>query len=149
MKRHLARLAVFCFVICSWAAPESVLRTNLTDAFAVAKAEQKFVLLNFTSPTAAWCQSCKNLEAEVCQMSDFQTYARTNFVFVVVDELRVQSPDGLTTIKSLEEKYAINSWPTLIVLDGKGEPLGRVVGYTKGTGCEKTIVELEKVRLQR
>src|SRR5262245_27324721 len=80
LKNDISRLAVFGLALCRLATPESLLQTNPTQAFATARADQNLLLLNFTSPKAEWCQSCKNLEAEVCQATDLQAYARTNFV---------------------------------------------------------------------
>jgi protein disulfide-isomerase len=120
--------------------------TNLTRVLAIAKTEQKPVLLKFSSPDSEWCGECKNFEKEVCRTTEFQNYARTNFVLMAIDEDKAPSPHLKEAIKALEEKHDVASWPTLIVLDAKGETLGRVIGYTSGTGCKNVIADLEKVR---
>lgn len=115
---------------------------NLSAALAKARTEQKLVLVNFTSLGTNWCSACQSLEVEVSQAPEFLAYSSTNFVVLMIED---QSPQSA----ALEEKYDVGSWPTLLVLDSKGTILGRVAGYSKGTGGTKIITELEKIRQRR
>jgi thioredoxin-related protein len=51
--------------------------------------------------------------------------------------------DDSKASEALEEKYEISSWPTLLVIDTRGKMLGRVPGYTKGTGAAAIIAKLQ------
>ena len=125
----------------AWSSEESVPQARLAEALARARTEQKLVLVNFVS-AKSWCNACQNLGAEVARTAEFLAYAGTNFVVVVIDDESPQLP-------TLEDKYDVGSWPTLLVLDSKGTPLGRVAGYSKGTGCARIISELDKIRLRK
>src|SRR5262245_30005189 len=57
--------------------------TDLPAAEAQAKAEGKFVLINFTG--SDWCGWCMKLRKEVFLKSEFNDYAKTNLILVEVD----------------------------------------------------------------
>ena len=56
---------------------------GLTAAIALAKAEKKVVLLDFTG--SDWCGICKRLNKEVFSTPEFVQYAAKNLVLVEVD----------------------------------------------------------------
>ena len=142
MKACLCWWMTLGCVLRVWSSAESAPETNLTTALARARTEQKLVILHFTSLGTDWCSACQRLDAEVSRTTEFRAYASTNFVVVVMDD---QSPQSAT----LEEKYDVGSWPTMLVLDAKGAVLGRVAGYAKGTGWAKVTAELDKIRQSR
>jgi thioredoxin-related protein len=107
-------------------------QTDLTKALAKAKMENRTVLLNFMGDWS-WCSDCKNFDAEVLKTATFQEYARTNFVLVELKE----------TNQALEKKHDIHAWPTLILMDVKGEAIHKKIGYSKGEGAKAVIEEIE------
>lgn len=118
--------------------------TDAQQALARAKAEQKLVLLNFTG--SDWCPWCIRLEREVFSKPEFAAYAKTNLVLVQVDFPRSKQlgKEQQQANKALAEKYGIDGFPTVVVLDSTGKQLGRL-GYKPG-GPDRFIAELEKLR---
>jgi len=103
-------------------------QTDLAKAQAQAKKENKLVMLDFTG--SDWCGWCKKLDAEVFSKSDFSEYAKKNLVLVEVDFPRFKklSVDQQKANNALQEKYKIEGYPTIIVLDGEGKQVGQL-GY--------------------
>jgi thioredoxin-related protein len=116
--------------------------TDANDAIVHAKAEHKFVVLDFTG--SDWCGWCKKLKREVFDQPEFDAYAQRNLVMVEVDFPRsiYQSPDLKAANHRLEETYHITGYPSIIILNGDGQLIGRS-GYVPG-GPPTFIAELEK-----
>src|SRR5947209_4624292 len=66
----------------TWAADSDWL-TDLPKALGKAKAEKKLVLMDFTG--SDWCPPCKALHKNVLSSKEFEGYAQTNLVLVLVD----------------------------------------------------------------
>ena len=100
-------------------------QTDLPKAQAQAKKEGKIVLLDFTG--SDWCGWCKKLHAEVFSKSEFEEYAKKNLVLVTVDFPRFKklSDDQQKANNALQEKYKIEGYPTIIVLDAEGKQIGQ------------------------
>lgn len=118
--------------------------TDLPKAQAKAKAENKLVLLDFTG--SDWCGWCIKLKKEVFSTSEFAEYAKENLVLVEVDFPRKkQLPAEVKSANAqLQKKYEIQGYPTIIVLNGKGEKVGQL-GYMRG-GPEPFIAALNKLK---
>lgn len=118
--------------------------TDLPKAVAKAKAEGKLVLVDFTG--SDWCGWCIKLKGEVFDTKEFKEYAAKNLVLVEVDfPRRKELPSGLkATNQALADKYGIQGFPTLIILDGNGQQVGKL-GYKPG-GPAPTIAELAKLK---
>ena len=142
MNANLRWVLILSCVMPAWSAPESAPVPNLAAAMARARAEQKLVMLSFTSLETNWCSACRNLDAEVSRSAEFLAYTSTNFVVVMIDD---HSPQ----LAALEDKYDVGSWPTMLVLDTSGAALGRIAGYSKGAGWAKIEAELEKIRVRQ
>jgi protein disulfide-isomerase len=117
--------------------------TDLPMAQAQAKAEGKFVLINFTG--SDWCGWCMKLRKEVFLKPEFNDYSRTNLILVEVDfPKRKPQPAPLQQAnQKLAEQFEVQGYPTLIVLDSQGKKLGRV-SYGSG-GPKSFLAELAKV----
>jgi len=126
-------------------AAESTWLTDLPQAQAQAKADKKIVLLDFTG--SDWCGWCIKFKKEVLDTPEFQTYAAKNVVLVELDypNHKEQSADLKKANAALKSKFAINGFPTLIVLDQSGKEIGRQVGYEKG-GPSAFIAKLDKFK---
>ena len=100
-------------------------QTDLPKAQAQAKKEGKIVLLDFTG--SDWCGWCKKLHAEVFSKPEFEEYAKKNLVLVTVDFPRFKklSDDQQKANNALQEKYKIEGYPTIIVLDAEGKQIGQ------------------------
>lgn len=118
-------------------------QTDLAKAQAQAKKENKLVMLDFTG--SDWCGWCKKLNADVFSKSDFNEYAKKNLVLVEVDFPRFKKlSDGQQKANNaLQEKYKIEAYPTIIVLDGEGKQVGQL-GYMSSS--KPFIEELDKMK---
>ena len=119
--------------------------TDLPQAAAKAKAENKIVLVDFTG--SDWCGWCIKFKKEVLDTPEFQTYAAKNVVLVELDypHKKAQADDLKKANAALKAKYDVHGFPTLLVLDKAGKEIGRQVGYAKG-GPAAFIAKLEKFR---
>ncbi len=111
-----------------------------------AKAENKLVLLDFTG--SDWCGWCMKLDKEVFSTPEFKAYAEANLALVELDFPRgkPQTAEVKKQNQELQQKYAIEGYPTIIVLNSKGKQIGQL-GYMPG-GPAAFIAELEKLKNQ-
>ena len=112
--------------------------TDLAQAQARAKAENKKVLINFTG--SDWCGFCIKLHKEVFATPEFQEYAKKNLVLVEADfPRRTSLPADLKAANDkLKQEHKVTGFPTLVVLSGSGARLGQIVGY--GGGGPKAVI---------
>lgn len=143
MKRLLIAVSLLAALIGVNAA-ELKWSTDLPKALEKAKAEKKLVLVNFTG--SDWCGWCIKLDREVFSKDEFAAYAEKSIVPVKIDfPRRVDQPAELKKAnRSLQEKYEIRSFPTLVVLDAEGKEIGRL-GYRPG-GPKAFVEALEKLK---
>lgn len=120
--------------------------TNFVVAHSQARAEGKLMLVHFSG--SDWCGWCMKLQKEVFQKSEFQDYARSNLVLLVVDfPKRKALPQAVQDAnQALAAKYQVEGFPTLLVLDSDASKLG-VMAFGDG-GPKSFIKELEKVVAQ-
>jgi len=109
-----------------------------------AKANNKLVLLDFTG--SDWCGWCILLDREVFSKPQFKEYASKNLVLVEVDFPKMKPMSDAIKAQNvrLAERYQIQAFPTIIVLNGNGQVVGEL-GYMQG-GPEAFIAVLEKLR---
>jgi thioredoxin-related protein len=98
-------------------------------ALAEAKAHNKIVLADFTG--SDWCPYCMQLQQEVLQTAEFQRWGGLKFVNLEVDFPRlIAIPDDVKKQnKTLYDHFSVTGFPTVLLIDGDGKELGRVVGY--------------------
>jgi len=125
-------------------AEETQWATYQPKAVETAKAQQKLVLLNFTG--SDWCPWCIKLDKEVFDTPEFKKYAAANLVLVEVDfpNHKPQPAAVEKANRELQEKYNIDEFPTVLVLNGDGKTVGKL-GYQEG-GPTKFIAALEKLK---
>ena len=107
-----------------------------------AAAENKTVFALFTG--SDWCIWCKRLEGEVLSQKAFSDEVGKTFVPVFLDFPNDKSLVKEATAKrnkELSEKYAIRGFPTVLLLDAKGEVLAQT-GYRKG-GPEEYLAHVK------
>jgi len=117
--------------------------TDLPKAQAQARADGRFVLVNFTG--SDWCGWCIKLRKDVFLKPEFEGYAKTNLVLVEIDfpKRKPQPPELQTANRKLAEQFQVQAYPTLIVLNGQGARLGQV-SYGNG-GPKSFMTEIEKI----
>ncbi|HEY9154599.1 MAG TPA: thioredoxin family protein [Opitutaceae bacterium] len=117
--------------------------TDLRASMAQAQSQHKHVFLFFTG--SDWCGWCKRLNREILSTSDFQKYASDKLVLVKLDFPRhhPQSAEVTQQNHELAAQYQIEGYPTVIVLDSSGRPVGKL-GYQRG-GPGPFIQALERL----
>ena len=139
---------IFFGLLAGWlafnvAAAESEWLTDLSKASAQAKESKKLVLLDFTG--SDWCPPCKALHKNVLTSKEFTAFAKDNLVLVEVDfpRSKKQSAELKKANAELQKKFAIDGYPTIIVLDPDGKELSKEVGYG-GTSAAEYVAKLKK-----
>jgi len=105
---------------------------NYKDALAAAAKENKKVLLDFTG--SDWCGWCIRLKKETFDQPAFKEYADKNLVLVDVDFPQGKTlPAAVKTQNdSLQEKYQVQGFPTLVLLSPDGKVIKQQSGYIPG-----------------
>lgn len=124
----LLLLSSFCG---STAKAEAQWLTDYDKALQLAGHQGKVVLVNFTG--SDWCGWCIKLHKEVFSKDAFEEWADENVILLELDyPNKKQLPVALKTQnKKLQEKYKIKGFPTILLLNGEGEIVGKT-GYGKG-----------------
>jgi thioredoxin-related protein len=119
--------------------------TSVPEAQALAKKENKLVLMDFTG--SDWCSWCKKLDAEIFNKPEFAEYARKNLVLVQLDypNSKPQSAELKSANNALQTKYKIEGFPTLIVIKPDGTVVWQQVGYLQG-GPPALISAVDKAK---
>lgn len=106
--------------------------TNYSAALEQAAKQNKMVLLDFTG--SDWCGWCIKLHKETFSKPAFQKFAADNLVLVELDFPRgkPQSDELKKQNEALAEKFGVQGFPTLVLLDPQGKEATRNVGYLEG-----------------
>ena len=105
--------------------------TDYDAALKQAAAEDKYVLVDFSG--SDWCGWCIKLDKEVFSKEEFVSYADENLILVLIDfpNSKPQSDEQKATNNALAKKYGIQGFPTVLILNPKGEVVKRT-GYQQG-----------------
>ena len=98
--------------------PAGWLQQDLENALARAKAADKPVLVDVY---AEWCAECKELDARTWPDPQVAAWVRDKAVAVRIDTYAVR--------QDLAKRLGILGYPTVLLLDGDGRELRRVVGF--------------------
>jgi thioredoxin-related protein len=101
--------------------------TDYEAALKLAKEKKIPVILNFTG--SDWCKYCKLLIRDVFSQKEWQDWVADKFILVYIDfprNLELISEELLKQNSTLREKFAVEAFPTLLVLEDDGLPLGMV-----------------------
>ena len=128
MMKSLLLSAVLSFGLASSAFAWS---TDLGAAQTKAYAENRIVLINFTG--SDWCGWCIRLKDEVFSKPEFERFASSHLVLVEVDFPRKKplAAAQKQANKALADKYFVQGYPTIILLNSKGDKIGEL-GYMQG-----------------
>ena len=89
------------------------------DALKQAADQKKFLVVDLS---ASWCGFCRRMAREVYPNSEFVDFSRGKvFVRLFADT----DPEG----ERIARKFGIRGFPTIIVLNAKGEEAGRLEGF--------------------
>jgi len=126
------------------AVPESsAWLTNYEQALRIAADQKHCILIDFTG--SDWCVWCVRLHKEILETKFFQDYARSNLVLLEVDLPREKKlpPELIRQNQSLAEKYKVDGFPTVILLEPTGREIGRT-GYMQG-GAKTFVRDLKRL----
>lgn len=121
---HLAvfALSAVAMVGCAFSEPLKGWSEDLEKALEQAKKENKPVLVEFTG--SDWCPPCKMMRKEVFSKSEFVDAAAKKFILVEIDMPRGDKEVAKKN-QPLVEKYKVDGFPTVILLDSAGKEFGR------------------------
>jgi thioredoxin-related protein len=124
-------------------AEEGMWQTDFKAALAKAKADKKYLLVDFTG--SDWCGWCIKLHNEVFDKEPFKTAAPKQYVLVELDfpQQKKQSDELKKQNEELRDKFEIEGFPSVLLLDGDGQVIART-GYRDG-GPEKYLTELDEL----
>jgi protein disulfide-isomerase len=120
--------------------------TDYKKAQEQAKSSNKLLLIEFTG--SDWCPPCRMLQKEVLSTPEFKDLASKNFVLVEIDFPRTkeQSRELVEQNQMLAQRFGIQGFPSIIILNTDGKKLGELVGYDPRAGWKGYIESLEKIR---
>lgn len=118
--------------------------TDFPAALKEAKAQKKLVLANFTG--SDWCPWCQKLQREVFSTPDFQQYAKEHLVLLEIDfpQRKPQSEALKQQNKELADRYHIEGFPTIVLLDPEGQEVASL-GYVPG-GPKPFLDKVDQLR---
>lgn len=111
---------------------EVIAHSDWHESFVIAMRESaqtgKPVLVDFTG--SDWCQWCVKLKQDVFETEVFRNWASDNAILLELDYPKrgTQRPEIKQQNADLAERYNIDSYPTVLLLDSNGEVLGKL-GY--------------------
>jgi protein disulfide-isomerase len=109
-------------------------QTDYRQALSQAQASSKPLLLLFTG--SDWCSYCIKLEHDILQTPEFVNTIGDQFVFVKLDfPRRFQLPENIQKQNaSLQERFGISGYPTIILVDPATERQIGKAGYQAEDG---------------
>lgn len=107
--------------------------TDYDGAVKLSQDSSKPMLLFFTG--SGWCSWCDKLEKEVFDTTEFAAAASDRFIFVKIDfpRKKTAAQNLSTTNFELKQRYNIQGFPTIVLLDSRQQKLGQT-GYRPGGG---------------
>ncbi len=100
--------------------------TSDAEAKAEAKKTGKLILYDFK---ADWCGPCKMLDKQVFSIPKNADWINTEFLPVEVIDRRVEQGRNTFGIEFLQDRYKIDGFPTLIVLNPKSGKFEKTAGF--------------------
>lgn len=96
---------------------------DVPAAFTAAAKSNKLVLIDCYTH---WCVPCTVMANNVFPLKQMGDYFNPKFV---ADKLDMETPEG----KEFNKKYKVTAYPTFLILNTKGEEIGRIVGGEEAT----------------
>ena len=142
MPRRFLAVVALCLSALTLSAADAAWLTDLDEGIKVAKAEKKAILVDFTG--SDWCGWCIRLKKEVFDQKEFAAVTK-DFVLVELDypQKKKQPAEEKAKNKAWAEKFSIEGFPTILLLDANGEPFAQT-GYQAG-GPDKYLGHLAEL----
>ena len=105
---------------------------DFDEAKRLAAKERKLILIDFSG--SDWCCWCMKLDEEVFSTEEFMSKASDNFILLMIDSPRDKTRLSEKAAKQnpgLRQRYGIRGYPTVLILDSRGEVLYKT-GYRAG-----------------
>lgn len=113
--------------------------TNYSDAVAQSQSTSKPILILFTGTT--WCPACIRLERTVLNHPEFAQAIGQRFIFLKAEFPQYsESIVAASPYKPLLDRYGVNTFPTMVVVNANGNMLFSL-NYRDG-GPQSYIQEL-------
>lgn len=111
---------------------EGIWATDFEQALKKAREQKRPVFVDFTG--SDWCPPCIQLKKDVFDTAEFKTFAEENLVLLEIDYPRAggQSPELRRQNDELQQRFKIEVFPTLVLLDEDGKEQKRHLGYMPG-----------------
>lgn len=150
----MMKSAFYTYMCCGAAAMVSTAMAGnewLTDYAAAvqqAEAEGKYILIDFTG--SDWCTVCVKLRRSVLDQADFAAEARKKCVFLEVDLPQRKAMDAKLRAanEALCKRYRVDAFPTIMIINSRGEVLGGFAGDVGGVknalACVEAAAAVEK-----
>ena len=108
----------------------NIWQQDFSNAEKLTKSTDKPMLIFFTG--SDWCGPCKMLVSDVFESEKFNKEVQKDFVLYEANFPR--NKDLVTTSQrndnyKLKNKYNVSSYPTIVIVNGKGRVLGKMKGY--------------------
>lgn len=119
--------------------------TDVDEAIALAKKDNKAVMIQFTG--SDWCPPCIAMHKNVFSKQEFFEKADEKFVLVYLD-----FPRGDDEVREknmpLAQKYTIEGYPTILLLDSEGNEFARFIASQHPT-VEGFLDHLDKSLIRK
>lgn len=117
--------------------------TSMPDAQKAALEKKVPILVDFSG--SDWCGWCVKLDKEVFSKAEFQRFAKDKLVLLLIDfpRRKALTAEQSKANKELAERYGVQGFPTVLLLDAAGKELART-GYQPG-GAAAYVKHLEEL----
>ncbi len=111
---------------------------DFQKALQAAASQKCTILVLFTG--SDWCPWCQKLSQQVWETPEFKEFASKNLVLFMADfpKNKWQTPQQKKEYRELQQRFEVEGYPTVLLLDSNGNVLGKT-GYRPGGG--KVYVE--------
>jgi protein disulfide-isomerase len=143
MKKLWISGLVVLFMVSLASAQTGTWNQDFKKAMAESEKTGKPVLVDFSGTD--WCSWCMKLDKEVFAQQVFQKFAKDSLVLMLAAFPKKKPLTAELTAQNeeLAKKFSIEGFPTVVLLDSKGETLG-VTGYMPG-GPDKYVKHLKVI----
>jgi thiol-disulfide isomerase/thioredoxin len=103
---------------------------SYSDAVALSQSTSKPIVILFTG--SSWCPACMKLEREVISNPEFAKAVGQKFVFLKAEFPNYSEGSMMSSpYKALLDRYGVDAFPTMVVVNANGQQLFRV-NYRNG-----------------
>src|SRR4029078_8350061 len=108
--------------------PSLVAWTSIDAAQAKAAATHQLIMYEFS---ADWCAPCRQMEQSF-ETAPIASAINRQFVAVRVVDRMMEDGKNLPDVQTLQRRYGVRSFPTVIFADAALDERERIVGYKEG-----------------